>query len=151
MPIIYEMISVDHILKYKEQYFHTRKLKRLASVCLCYPSFLEYIDSGGKDYATTCLFDYLYKRASNVIKITRRHKTAWKRLKCELQVYASIKKDGMLNPIDMYVDSGRTIIERGYRRINIAKHLGYAKIPCRIFESFEQFQRLKPSATAWKE
>jgi hypothetical protein len=119
-------------------------------VCSCYPSLLEYIDQGGKKYETTSMYEYLYHRFWNVIKPARRVKVAIKRLKGELRVYQSIKKEGMLNPIDMYVDNGQTIIERGYRRINIAKHLGYTKVPCRIFESKEQFNRLKPSATAWE-
>jgi hypothetical protein len=151
MTIVYKIMSVDHILKNKRKYFPPMKLKRLKIICSCYPGFLKYVDDGGDDYETTCLFDYLYHRFWNVIKHTRRVKVAKKRLLAELRVYESIKKDGMINPIDMCVNKdGRTIICRGYRRINIAKHLGYAKVPCRIFESQEQFDRLKPSATAWE-
>jgi hypothetical protein len=150
MPIVYKMMGVDHILKNKRKYFHPKKRSRLETVCSCYPGLLEYIDQGGKNYETTGMYGYLYHRFWNVIKPTRRAKVAMKRLLAEIRVYKSIKKDGMLNPIDMCIDNGRTIIERGYRRINIAKHLGYAKVPCRIFESQEQFDRLKPSATAWE-
>lgn len=137
--IVYKILNIDEIFNNFDRYCIPHKMNRLKRFRKCFSEFLKYVDSGGSDYFSTSYYNYMNGR-------TKRKR---KKIIEEIVIYKSISKDGLINPIDMYICDGNPVIERGYRRIVGLKHLERKEVPCRIFDSIESYNRLKPSVR-WK-
>jgi len=137
--IIYKIMNTDDVFNNFDEYCIPEKIVRLNRFKNCFLDFLKYIDSGKKDYKSTDYFNYM----------NGRHKRKSRKILEEVKIYKSIKKDGLINPIDMYVINNKAKIVRGYRRLMGLHHLKRKDLPCRIFDSIEDYRRLKPSVR-WK-
>lgn len=62
-----------------------------------------------------------------------------------INLCASVKKEGVRNPLDLWQSRGKIVIHRGWRRLIIMQALGYKRVPCRVFESMTYFRRLAPN------
>jgi hypothetical protein len=73
-----------------------------------------------------------------------------RKLNSAIELYHSIKEEGMRDPLGMIVEDGRTFLYRGYRRLVILKVLGVkrAKVKYAIVRSHSSAQQSRDSEKA---
>jgi len=62
-----------------------------------------------------------------------------------IELYASIKRDGLKAPLEMAKDGKHLYLMRGSRRVEILALLGWESVPVHVFESLEAFEKIFPS------
>jgi len=110
---------------------------------ILYNSLWEYItelDKGKKftpnDWEKTRYYNYLTTHLAKVLlpqdfpKWQKKYKTRLHRKMKEVtDIFYSIKKEGLKQPLEFYRDNGKTYLWKGYRRFIILKVLGVKSVP----------------------
>lgn len=76
------------------------------------------------------------------------HNLSIKQMKDAIALYNSIKENGVMNPLEFYLDNGnKYIFHDGNKRLEIINILGHKKVPCRVFKNKHYLRRLIPDAS----
>jgi hypothetical protein len=144
--VVGKVLKVQDVLENYESFCLTRKRSRLRWFRECFPIFLDFIDETNTyDPEKFKGFDYFNYLLANRRNMSERSaiRGALNTMKVDLETWRDIKANGMKKPLDMFVVNGEYILNRGYRRIFMAKKLGYENLACRVFKSKEYFDKLK--------
>jgi len=114
-------------------------------------TFSPFIESlvAGKTYTDEELkdlpyYNYLVKHLHPATRDPLTPKGAMRvqeKMRDAISLYEDIRDNGLKTPLDAYKNKKERVIIRGYRRLVIAKHLGYKKVPVRIFSTLADFKQ----------
>lgn len=131
----------------------TRKIHRMRNFLQTFPVFVTHMAEGRKwlveELKAEPYFEYLlhiHRRTESEDSL-RTVRYILGRMRKIVRLYEDIRDYGIKAPMDMYRESGRFILGRGNRCLEIMRQLGYENVICRLFETRQVYlDNLSPPA-----
>lgn len=134
-------VSVDELWQTRERILipHRTRSRRLLEFYESFYDFISKVHEGTlKDPRSHPYAEYLKTYHKQWAAGDPKYANSFRRkLQSAIELYRSIKEEGMRDPLGMIVEDGRTFLYRGYRRLVILKVLGVkrAKVKYAIVHS----------------
>lgn len=138
------VFDVAELHRDRLKYANPKKLEGIKWLNECFPVIVKAILAGDEfDDERRAKFDYykyLVSRLNSAVVLNgtpnakgRRH--CLNKIKDLERLCASIKREGLRSPLDMYMDSEHPVLTRGGRRLEIIYQLGWKTVPVRIWRN----------------
>lgn len=149
---IAKYVSVDELWKLRVRFTIAHKKAYLVEFYESFYDFISRVHEGTmKDPRSHPYAEYVKGYHWQWAAGDKKYKASFlRKLESAIELYHSIKEEGMRDPLGMIVEDGRTFLYRGYRRLVILKVLGVkrAKVKYAIVHSHSSAQQSRDSEKA---
>ncbi|RLJ04011.1 MAG: hypothetical protein DRP08_02595 [Candidatus Aenigmatarchaeota archaeon] len=134
----YKGLSVDELWEKRLGISEPLKRYRLE---IFFDAFMRFL-KGDEERYYNYLMSHRMKRPREITDRDIQH--VRRKMKNARKLYADIKENGLMAPLEFYRKRGNIILFRGYRRLAILKELGYKKVSARVHINEETAKRFAP-------
>ena len=111
--------------------------KKQYHVISFWDAFLSHLGGSSSDYAT--YLRHLYIKSGQYLKNPNNfERRVGRLLDSATELYQSIKSNGLMSPLEFYIEDGNLVLSKGYRRLCCIYAINpQQEIPCRVYKSKE--------------